>query len=281
MSRAAARAGGRAATSTAASGAPRRAGATPAGGKTRKPMPAAGKVAASGYLADSERPWASLLFVLPLVLVYEAYVLGWFGQATQVPGRPSEQIIAFLLLEQLFALLGAAGRHLPALALVAMLLAAHVVRKDRWHVKPVSIGAMAIESIVWTIPLIVLGWVMSRFVPLAGGGSNAALISKCLGAGIYEEMLFRLIGMTVLSLILKDVLGLPNWSALGIVLLASGVLFSLYHYLSPDEHFRLRTFVFRTLAGGFFGLLFVLRGFGITAGSHAAYDLIVVLVLAR
>jgi hypothetical protein len=33
-------------------------------------------------------------------------------------------------------------------------------------------------------------------------------------------------------------------------------------------------FVFRFLAGVFFSVLFVYRGFGIAAGSHAAYDVL-------
>jgi membrane protease YdiL (CAAX protease family) len=94
-------------------------------------------------------------------------------------------------------------------------------------------------------------------------------------------MVFRLLGVTLLSLILRDLLGLPNRWALGLVLLTSGILFSLYHYLSPDEHFRSSTFIFRTAAGTYFGLLYVLRGFGITAGTHAAYDLVVVVLLTR
>jgi hypothetical protein len=35
------------------------------------------------------------------------------------------------------------------------------------------------------------------------------------------------------------------------------------------------SFVFRATAGVFFAGLFVVRGFGITVGSHAAYDLLV------
>jgi membrane protease YdiL (CAAX protease family) len=66
-----------------------------------------------------------------------------------------------------------------------------------------------------------------------------------------------------------------------LALLVSGLLFALYHYLSPYEHFQLRTLVFRTLAGGYFGLLYLLRGFGVTAGSHSAYDLAVLLLLPR
>jgi hypothetical protein len=243
--------------------------------------------AGSGYLAASERPWASFVFLLPLVVWYELYASGWVGRGESAgPNRDTAHITAFLLIDQFFALLGAVGRHLPAFALAAMLLAAHVARRDRWSLKLETLAAMAVESVVWALPIVVLGWVMARYTPLAdapptAGGDTGRAVALCVGAGVYEEMVFRLIGVTVLVLILKDVLRLPNRAALGMVLLASGVLFSLYHYLSPHEHFRLSTFGFRALAGGYFGLLFLLRGFGVTAGTHSAYDLIVVLFLPR
>ncbi|MDB5297318.1 MAG: Abortive infection protein [Phycisphaerales bacterium] len=234
-----------------------------------------------GYLAASERPWASLVFLLPFVLAYEAYALGWIGQPTTPGGTPRHagNIVAFLLIEQTLALLGRTARHFPAFVLVAMLLGAHLWRNDGWRVRPSTVLCMAGEAVGWAVPLVVLGWVSSRYVQLAAG-DHVSLIAKCLGAGIYEELVFRLLGVTVLTVILKDVAGLPNPVAVACSLLGSAVLFSSYHYLSPGEQFRPTTFLFRAAAGGYFGLLYALRGFGVTAGSHAAYDLIVVTCLA-
>jgi CAAX prenyl protease-like protein len=61
------------------------------------------------------------------------------------------------------------------------------------------------------------------------------------------------------------------------MVLISSLLFAGYHYLG-SEHFIWQTFVFRTAAGLYFGAIFVFRGFGITAGSHAAYDVMIVLL---
>jgi membrane protease YdiL (CAAX protease family) len=57
----------------------------------------------------------------------------------------------------------------------------------------------------------------------------------------------------------------------------SSLAFSLYHYLG-SEPFSPQTFAFRTAAGFYFGAVFVFRGFGISAGSHAAYDVVVTLL---
>jgi hypothetical protein len=85
--------------------------------------------------------------------------------------------------------------------------------------------------------------------------------------------------MTVLSLLLVDVLKMKRGLASVFMVLVPAVLFSAYHYLG-DERFALGSFLFRSLAGIYFGLIFLVRGFGITAGSHAAYDIWIVALLA-
>ena len=156
---------------------------------------------------------------------------------------------------------------------------------------------MAMESLILAAPVLVLGFAFARYFPLAAkelgaigvvgpprphllaGGIGDELI-LVLGAGVYEELVFRLILFTLLALILKDAFGFHSgWAGL-VMVLVSGVLFSAYHYLSPYEEFRLETFLFRTAAGVYFGLLFLLRGFGITAASHSAYDILIVLLTA-
>jgi membrane protease YdiL (CAAX protease family) len=56
----------------------------------------------------------------------------------------------------------------------------------------------------------------------------------------------------------------------------TSLLFAAAHYVGPyGDPFNGFTFLFRSLAGVFFSILFVYRGFGITAGTHAAYDILV------
>jgi hypothetical protein len=96
-----------------------------------------------------------------------------------------------------------------------------------------------------------------------------------IGAGIYEELVFRLACFTLLNILLIDLLRLPSRRATLLIVLTSAIAFSSYHYLGR-EAFSLRTFAFRTGAGIYFGLIFLLRGFGVTSGTHAAYDLLAV-----
>ncbi len=246
-----------------------------------------------GYLEHSSSPLVSLVFVAPLILIYE------LGTRTALPlpgsdGHSAQHVIAFNLLQQFFALFGATGRSLPALAVVGILLAWHVARQDRWRVRWQTLGAMAVEGSLLSLPLLALSVLLAhllRMVPLAlphAAGHTALGMSKlptddllilCLGAGIYEELVFRLIVLTILTLLVKDLLQCPGRFGTLLVVVISALMFSGYHYLGP-EVFRWRTFAFRTLAGIYFGVLFLARGFGVTAATHAAYDILVLLILA-
>jgi membrane protease YdiL (CAAX protease family) len=230
---------------------------------------------AKGYFQRSELPLMSLALVLPFLIIYE---LGTSYFASD-PIRHSEQrIIAFDLLQQFFHLFGASGRYLPALTVVGVLLSWHIARGDAWQIDLKHLLGMLIESAVLAIPLILLGFAAARYLPLMSWHRPASsMLVLSVGAGIYEELVFRLIAFTALSFFFIDVLEIRRgWGNLLIVFLSS-FLFSLYHYLG-NETFHVRSFAFRTLAGFYFGAVFAFRGFGITAGSHATYDLIVVLL---
>ena len=59
-------------------------------------------------------------------------------------------------------------------------------------------------------------------------------------------------------------------------ILLSSLLFSAAHYIGPlGDSFAIYSFTFRAVAGLFFAILFLLRGFGITAGTHFFYDVLV------
>ena len=101
-----------------------------------------------------------------------------------------------------------------------------------------------------------------------------------LGAGFYEELLFRVLLVTALLIVARRVL---RWGpiAAGIFATLGGALaFSAVHYIGPlGDTVSTQSFVFRTIAGLAFSGLYVTRGFGITAWTHALYDIF--LVFAR
>ena len=94
-----------------------------------------------------------------------------------------------------------------------------------------------------------------------------------IGAGIYEELLFRLI---LISLVVMVGVDLLRWDATGTTVFAvalSAIVFALHHH-EPigQEPFHAVTFAFRSIAGAYLAVVFWYRGYGSAAGCHAAYN---------
>lgn len=221
-----------------------------------------------GYLQQSQRPVVILAFLLPFIVLSE---LGARFYGTEVAASTILRVVA--------SYLGIYGRTIPAILLILTLVAWHFARRDNWRVQIGTLGLMACESFVFALPIFAISLLCQQFLPLAPLTRQplGALWSLSLGAGIYEELVFRLYLYAVLAFIAAWLLGMKDPVKTVAVVAASSVLFSLYHYLNREE-FALFTFVFRGLAGAYFAGLVATRGFGITAGAHAFYDLIVVTI---
>ena len=250
-----------------------------------------------GYFADSEKPLAALLFLLPMLVFYEVGTGRWARDPATLGER---RIIAFNLLRQFFGwtvqtagalsgnpappMGGPLMRWLPAAAVVAVLVGWHLARRDRWKIRPALLPTMAAESVLLAAPLVALGLLAAMHLPLnlpaqaaVAAADRPALLVMAVGAGVYEELVFRLVGFAVLHFVLVDLLGFGRKPGAILTVAASAVLFSAYHYLGREQ-FDPQTFAFRTAAGVWFGAIFLTRGFGLTAGAHAAYDLLIVAV---
>ncbi len=225
------------------------------------------------YVRLSELPLTCLVFIVPLMIAYE---VGTVYYASDPIHHTEQRIIAFTMMRRFFEMFGATGRYMPAMAVGSILVAWHLARKDPWQVDVPTVLGMTAESMLLGLPLLVLCNVVHRYLPLNNSEMRGLLVSS-VGAGIYEELVFRLIAFTLLHILLIDVFEINRvWASLLIVLTAA-VLFSLYHYLGKEQ-FAWDTCIFRTLAGVYFGVIFLTRGFGITVGAHAAYDVVAVLL---
>jgi hypothetical protein len=222
------------------------------------------------YWSLSRTPLTSLVFALPLVLAYEGGVL--------LLGRGSPRNGADVWLRHLLDALGFGSYFLLPLLTVLGLLAWHHIEHDRWRFSPAVLAGMAFECVLWACALIGLARLQDRLWPLAApagwDGIAARLIGFC-GAGLYEEVLFRLLLLPVLVWVFER-LGLSTVAAAVSGLVASSLLFSAAHYVGPlGDAFDPYSFTFRAIAGMFFAVLFLGRGFGIAAGTHAIYDILV------
>jgi hypothetical protein len=221
------------------------------------------------YFNRSERPLTSLIFIAPLLLIYEIGTRYFSGG-----------VLAVAWVHDFLGFFGATGRYLPAMAVVLILLFWHVARRDSWDVNPLHLAGMVVESVILALPLLMLCLVAATYLPMVGATeSMPGLLTRSIGAGVYEELVFRLGAFSLLSFVLVDLLGVRKSRATIATVVIASLAFSLYHYLG-SEPFRLRTFAFRTAAGIYFGIVFAFRGFGVSAGTHASYDVIVHLLRA-
>ena len=233
------------------------------------------------YWEESRAPLASLMFVTPLLLFYE------FGVV--LLGPEAVRNGAEVWLRHLLMHLGLGQYFFLPVLTVGILLAAHYLSRQRWVVRSPTLWGMLVESLFLAGCLRVLLGLQSMLFQQAAhwvlatgaNGHDFSLAERAVafvGAGVYEELVFRLILMNLLVIGLQLLKLAPPMTLWGGVLLSS-FLFALAHHIGPfGEPFQLFNFLFRFVAGIFFALLFVYRGFGIAAGSHAAYDLMVGLI---
>jgi membrane protease YdiL (CAAX protease family) len=159
------------------------------------------------------------------------------------------------------------------LAVVAVLLSWHIARRDGWNFRISLLPLMLLESVAWAIPLLGVYFLFSQRTPTYQPvGDWKLMASLYLGAGVYEELIFRLAAFSLLSFFLIDLARWPVKVATPLIVVISAATFSAYHMLGIG-HVPWQAFVFIALRGVFYGIIFLERGFGLSVGVHTTYDL--------
>lgn len=224
---------------------------------------------AEQYWTESRQPLVSLVFIAPIMLIYE------FGVWKLGVQNGADAWMAKVLAMMDFRL----HIFLPLLT-VGILLGWHHITHHPWRFSLGVLSTMAVESLLLAVCLrFILIMQKSVLLEVAGDPTIAdrmRLAVGYLGAGIYEELLFRLILTSATIWIFR--LWVPDKrKSMVLAVLASSLLFSWAHYLgAAGETFDWFSFSFRFVAGLFFSVQFLFRGFGITAGTHALYDISIV-----
>ena len=245
---------------------------------------------AVNYWREASRPLVSMAFVAPMLVVYESGLL--------LLGPQAMRNGADVWLRSWLETAGFGQYFLLPVLTCGILLAWHHIKRQRWHVDMVVLWGMLVESLALGFLLLVLARLQVAFlVSLDGPWQTAALpgagtigqIVAFFGAGIYEELLFRLMLLPALAGLFRSC-GNTRMTSLAFAAVLSSLLFAAAHYrfdfaIGPfqwatamGEAFDWTSFLFRFSAGGFFSLLFIFRGFGISAGAHALYDILVSLM---
>lgn len=252
------------------------------------PTPGRLNLSEGSYLESTSRPLYALLFLLPLILIYE---LGTLLVNTDQIAHTQSRVAAFtwlLAIADWIRLGPAVAWAFPGFVVIVFLLCWHLAARHPWKLDLSRLGWMALECLVLTAPLFVFGaLVNSSTNPMAAGAPEStgylANLVTSIGAGIYEELVFRLIVIGLVVMLVEDVFGVKGPLAPLAAVTISALLFAGHHYVGIEagricrlagEPLTLGGFTFRTMAGVYFAILFRFRGFGITAGTHAVYNMI-------
>ena len=236
----------------------------------------------SDYWRLSRSPRYSLLFALPLLLLYEALAFA-LSQDAMLGVRNGADI----MLKSVFVWFG--GRQgLVVFGVLLLGVGVTLVWRDLKRggaLQPRLFPLMLAESVAWALAF---GWIagtltslLLRGVPLAANLAGAMDLPTelmiSLGAGLYEELLFRVLLVAGLAWGARRALGWsPLWAGVAATVIGA-LVFSAFHYVGPyGDELRLGSFTFRAVAGVLFSGLYLTRGFGITAWTHALYDVFLV-----
>ena len=229
-----------------------------------------------------------LVMVVPLLAFYE---VGTF--AGGVVGEPASlRNGADAWVREWCEQIGKGGHLVPPIVMVGWLALAAL---RRWDSRPEHLISTSLGMLLESLGLALCLWLFSRLWPdllkhygwelqikvVAGveGGANSVdpmrVAIPLVGAGLYEEFLFRLVSLTVIIAFL-GFMGIDTWTGFFMAALFSAWFFAAaHHWGSNAPIYGGRVFSFRFAAGIVFSMVLACRGFGIAVGGHTLYNLLV------
>lgn len=233
------------------------------------------------YLDNTHTLLYSFLVSLPLFLLYEILILISQPQTGQIV-----RISVDVWIKSLFTYLGVPALSFSLLLLV--IIGIVILYRERHRLKTVRMAyfpVLLLESTIYAIVVALISQSMVAFIlnmlaadPIESLGTLQK-IALSLGAGLYEELFFRVILVTLFTLLFTKVFG-KKWAGVTAAVLLSALLFSAVHYIgSMGDAFTMGSFLYRFVFGLILNGIFVWRGFGVAAWTHAIYDIMVIAFL--
>ena len=218
------------------------------------------------YVAVSRPLAASYVFIVPLLALHEAGLLAY----------PAARNGTATIYEELFPRLEWVGQVALNFGILALLCFAIYRTRDKRRHLPGMYAWMFFESALWASSLYVIA-VLATPLSIA---SISAELTIAIGAGIFEELLFRFLLMGGLIFAFRRGLGAPPGAAAFIAVVLSALLFSLAHHAASgigSEAWDWAVFSLRALLGALLGAVYWWRGLGIVVYTHALYNVAVIL----
>ena len=182
-----------------------------------------------GYFQQARQPLNSLLLILVPLIAYQVFAMK-YGTHLLAPQDMGKFLSYF----------GATATLLPPALILVVLVVQHFAHRCKWKFQPMVLLKMLGESLVWVVPMLAMSYFTRQ--PMTATGPTTAMgpspfarqALQGLGAGIYEEFIFRLVLTGLLLFILADLLEFPREISAVVAIFAQAALFSLYH-LSHEQ----------------------------------------------
>lgn len=257
------------------------------------------------YLAESKDPYNAILLVLPLFVLYQLGILGAGGVRNGVDFTTD---ILIGLVKAAFTIFGSPDSDGVIRASSGEVLVGYVVAnlvigfglagavwalRDKGHFRPRIWPWVLLESLVYAI---FFGAAVNGLMRLSGLSGLLAISGPALatggegmnpfqafimsiGAGLYEEIVFRLLLLSGLFWVMTKPLKMGPVLAAVLAVLLSSVVFSAVHHIgSLGDPFTLGVFLFRFFAGVLLAAIYTVRGFAVAVYTHAIYDVIILVL---
>ena len=228
------------------------------------------------YLLKSKTSFYSFLFTLPLFFLYEINILFLSWDDILVVRNGADFLMRNIL--ESFDIYGLYGLGLVFFLGLLVTYIFFIKEDQQQEVNVNFLFIMLAESMLWSV---VLYFLLFKFMVLLMNPVGKTILQQvtlAIGAGIYEEFLFRVLLIAGLSGILGFVFMWDKTFKNIIAVVLSGGIFSAFHFMGEyGDFFSMELFLIRFFAGLILGVLYIYRGFGITAYTHSIYDLIVLI----
>ncbi|NNJ27159.1 CPBP family intramembrane glutamic endopeptidase [Alienimonas chondri] len=267
-------------------------------GASNRPFDPNDPLGPGSYFARTRRPIVCLAFLAPLLAAYEVGVI-WLASSGEPVLGGAGGWLRWSLAEA-----GTGAAFALPLIVAGALLGWNFYGHHRWEVRWDTLGGMLGESLLAASLLIAAALGVRSLIASEDAGSDdtatgaaitvdlaeeperaaprstGARLVGSIGAGVYEELLFRLTLLPLAYGLFRLLRCGPKGAAV-LAVVSSSLLFALCHHLGPHGEIPAAApFLFRTAAGCVLAALFWWRGFGVAVGAHAAYDLIAGVLLA-
>ena len=228
------------------------------------------------YLLKSRTSFYSFLFTLPLFFLYEVNILFLSWDDILVVRNGADFLMRNIL--ESFDIYGLYGLGLVFFLGLLVTYIFFIKEDQKQEVNVNFLFIMLAESMLWSVVLYFLLFKFMVFLMNPVGKTILQQVTLAIGAGIYEEFLFRVLLIAGLSGILGFVFMWDKTFKNIIAVVLSGGIFSAFHFMGEyGDFFSMELFLIRFFAGLILGVLYMYRGFGITAYTHSIYDLIVLI----